>query len=392
MSIIFGVKKPEGDMVAERQLLGMAHAPDRWAPDGTFVRALGGIGMGLQPYHTHQRSNLECQPIVDDLGNMVSLDGRLDNHNDLRELLEIPDPNTSDSLIVLAAFQKWGEESFTRFIGDWAVAIWLHANRSLYLARDHAGTRTLYYEIRGEQVVWSTVLETFVVRPQSRMLSDAYAIHYLSCLSVRDLTPYMGITAVTPAHYVVFPANAISRTRHWQWAATERIIYQKDVEYEEHFCALFQQSVGRLTGSGSPVLGQLSGGMDSSSIVCMSDTLRRSRGVPPAGLIDTISYFDDTEPNCHEKPYFSLVESLRGKAGVHVDLSGSELDLGLPPRQPILCSLWPEDYQASSDQPEVVLGYRVVLSGIGGDELLGGVPTALPELADLLHSRRMPQF
>src|SRR5216683_927664 len=143
MSIIFGIRKSEGEVVEEHQLLSLANATDRWAPDGTFVRATGRIGMGFQPYHTHQRSNLESQPVADDLGNMISWDGRLDNHKELRDLLA-QEANISDSLIVLAAFRRWGEECFSRLIGDWAVALWSHTDRSLYLARDHAGTRTLY--------------------------------------------------------------------------------------------------------------------------------------------------------------------------------------------------------------------------------------------------------
>ena|ERR1700722_5911156 len=142
MSIIFGVKKPEGDVVEERQLLNVSEATDRWAPDGTFVRVMGRIGMGFQPYHTHQRSNLESQPVIDDFRNMISMDGRLDNHKELRELLNIEDPEAPDSVIVLAGFRFWGEECFSRFIGDWALAIWCATTHSVFLARDHAGTRT----------------------------------------------------------------------------------------------------------------------------------------------------------------------------------------------------------------------------------------------------------
>ena len=87
MSIIFGVSKPYGDVVSEIQLLNLAQTTARWAPDGTFVLAKGCIGMGFQPYHTHQRSRLESHPVVDDHGNMISLDGRLDNWEQLCESL-----------------------------------------------------------------------------------------------------------------------------------------------------------------------------------------------------------------------------------------------------------------------------------------------------------------
>jgi asparagine synthase (glutamine-hydrolysing) len=80
MSIIFGVVKAAGQVVEKRDLLNLAQSTQRYAPDGTFVHAQGHIGMGFQPYHTHQRSNLEVLPLVDERGNVVSFDGRLDNY------------------------------------------------------------------------------------------------------------------------------------------------------------------------------------------------------------------------------------------------------------------------------------------------------------------------
>src|SRR5260370_36467431 len=135
MSIIFGVRKPEAEIVAERHLLDLAHATGDRTADGTFVYAKGHMGMGFQPYHTHQRSNLESQPAVGERGSMLTLDGRLDNHLQLCELLDIRGLDTPDSLIVLVAFERWGEDCFSLFIVDLALALWSQHNRSLYLAR-----------------------------------------------------------------------------------------------------------------------------------------------------------------------------------------------------------------------------------------------------------------
>jgi asparagine synthase (glutamine-hydrolysing) len=161
MSIIFGMRQMNGSDVHERQLHALAQATDRYALDGTVVRAHGNIGMGYQPYHTHERCNLESQPAVDALGNMATLDGRIDNHKALCEILDLDGSDSSDSTIVLAAFRRWGEECFGRLIGDWALALWFQSARLVYLARDHAGTRTLYFEEKDGSLRWSTFLETF---------------------------------------------------------------------------------------------------------------------------------------------------------------------------------------------------------------------------------------
>jgi asparagine synthase (glutamine-hydrolysing) len=388
MSIIFGIRKAEGQAVEERQLLHLAHATDRYAPDGTFVHANGRVGMGFQPYHTHQRSNIESQPVVDGRGDVLVMDGRLDNHAELCGHLDIREADTADSLIVLAAFERWGEDCFSRFIGEWALALWSHADRSLYLARDHAGTRTLYFEQTKDQILWSTFLETFFDEQKARDLDERFAVCYLGCQLIGHLTPYKGVRAVPPAHYLKFHEGQVVRKPHWQWQAKDKIRYHTDLEYEEHFLSLFQQSVERHTAPGAPILAQLSGGMDSTAIVCMSDHIRNSQGATPEDLLDTISYYNDTEPNWDEKPYFTAVEQQRGKKGVHIDAS-----LFGPTFQPPDTTYLLPGPDSGTNQREAywmhaagLPRYRTILSGIGGDEVLGGVPTPMPELADRLVS------
>jgi len=389
MSIIFGVKKPEGDEVAERQFLDIARATSRWAPDGTFVRVRRSAAMGFQPYHTHRRSHLESHPVVDDLGNMVVLDGRFDNYKDLCNLLDIDDRDTSDSRIALEAFRRWGEECFSRMIGDWAIVIWEQVTRSLYLARDHAGTRTLYIERCGDSVYWGTYLETLFARHRTRKLSRAYIAAYLLGQPFGSLTPFEDISTVSPGTYIVIRSNTTIQKRHWHNPHAP-LDYRSDKEYEEHFLALFQQSVARRTGEGAPILAQLSGGMDSSSIVCVSDQLRKNEGLFSRDLLDTISFFDDTEPDWDDKRYFMAVERHRGKSGIHFDVSRSRPSFKLVDDPAAEMPLLP-GFDGNSKERERILvevlepyGYRVILSGLGGDELLGGVPTPLPELADSL--------
>ncbi|RXH53879.1 asparagine synthetase B family protein [Granulicella sibirica] len=390
MSIIFGVRKSEEDLVTEQDLLHLGHTTDRYALDGTSVHSRGRVGMGFQPYHTHERSRLECGPSSDnDTGNMLGFDGRLDNHKELCSLLNIAVPQASDSVIVLAAFARWGESCFARLTGDWALALWCHNDRALYLARDHAGSRTLYYEITKDTLLWTSHLETFFADTPSRTLDETYAAGYLACLPTGNLTPYRGIRSVPPAHYLRFRDDNLLCQPHWTWMVREQISYRSDVEYDEHFLSLFKQSIKRRTIPGAPVIAQLSGGVDSTAIVCVSDAIRREQGVCPEDLLDTISFYDDSEPTWDEKPYFMLVERQRGKVGHHVPASflkhtykpheGTSGIYRLPGQDSYTIEAERDLYQLTEAN-----GYRVVLSGIGGDEVLGGVPNALPELSDLL--------
>jgi asparagine synthase (glutamine-hydrolysing) len=387
MSIIFGVRNAEAQSVDERHMLHLAQATARYAQNGTFVSAKGRIGMGFQPYHTHQRSNLELKPLADSFGNMVALDGRLDNHKELCGLLNLANPNVADSAIVLAAFRKWSEGCFACLTGDWSLALWSHSDRSLYLARDHAGTRSLYFEQVGDCIYWSTYLETFFVEEQSRSLEKRFAVRHIAGLDSCDLTPYSGIMAVTPAHFVRFHENSLEHRSHWNWLQHKAVFYSSDAEYEAHFLSLFKQAVERRTGPGAPILAELSGGMDSTSIVCMSDQLRKETQDGPEQLLDTISYYDDSEPDWDERRYFELTERHRSKRGVHLSSSLANRTFQLPSENPSLYLLPGADLYTSKREAELkqVLdcgAYRVILSGIGGDEVLGGVPTPDPELGD----------
>ena len=390
MSILFGICQVEGHVVVARQLTDLAQATNRYALDGTYVYASGRIGMGFQPYRTHLRSGLESQPLVDASGNILTLDGRIDNYTELCALLDHREEAIADSRIVLAAFERWGESCFSKLIGDWALALWSQSERTLYLARDHAGTRTLYFQNIDGRLRWSTYLETFFANNSTHPLDEGYAACYLGSQPIRDLTPYKDIGSVPPAHYLAIREGRIAKSAHWEWMAKEKICYQRDSDYEEAFFLLFKQSVSRRAGLGAPLLAQLSGGMDSTSIVCMSDYIDRS-GQGGAGLVDTISFYNDSEPNWDERPYFSAVETARGKSGIHVNAS-SRIQSFDPPIFSECQALTPGLHGASLHNElnfnALLLGkgYRAILSGIGGDEVLGGVPTPTPELADYLTS------
>lgn len=394
MSIIFGVRVADEEQVCESHLMRLAQATKCHAPDGTAIRTKRNVGMGFQPRRTHERSTLENEPLCDAQGNMLAFDGRIDNHADLADLLGLDQGDRSDSRIVLDAFGLWGAECFSRFVGDWAIALWSYSDRSLYLARDHAGARTLYFFSDGDTLIWSTYLDTFFAHRATYPLSPEFAFSYLGGHPIPGLTPYAGIRAVPPASYICFHGNEVSYRSHWSPLLPQTILYRTDREYEDHFRRLFAQAVARRTlYHASPIVAELSGGMDSSSIVCIADEVRQktASGNNP---LETISYYDDAEPNWNERPYFSMVEAQRNRTGLHVGISFASRAF-----EPVPSAMgiyrWPGATRATAEHDRLVAamlapgGYRSILSGIGGDELLGGVPFPLPELADHVAAGRL---
>ncbi|WP_353072015.1 asparagine synthase-related protein [Tunturiibacter gelidoferens] len=395
MSIIFGTCRPQEQIVESQELLRLAALTEGYVSDGTFRRTIGRVGMGFQPLHTTRRSRSDSQPVVDAQNNMLVLDGRLDNRSDLRTALDIDDREISDSSLILAAFERWGESSIARFVGDWAFALWCGSAQELYLARDHAGTRSLYFNWDDGILYWSTYLETLVGCGRTFALNEQYAMRFLCGQSLHGLTPYRNIWQVPPAHYVLIRDGTMIKRAHWQPRSKELVRYTSDGDYEEQFFVNFKQAVGRRDHCGDPILAHLSGGMDSTAIVCMSDFIRRSRGSTTDSLLDTLSYYDPSEPNWDEERYFSITEARRGKTGIHVNLSTVAYNF-VPPEASAALSPLPGNDKATLEWGQEMhrrvwdRGYRVILSGIGGDEFLGGVPTPLPELANYVVSADIP--
>ena len=348
------------------------------------------------PFHVAPESEIEKQPFLSRSGRVVLWDGRLDNRQELMGSLssELQGAFT-DVAIAAAALDSWGIAALSKLIGDWALSVWNPQERTVLLAKDFLGAKSLYYTRGDKGFAWSTVIDPlFLFQPHSFRLQEEYLAGWFSHFPAAHLTPFVGIHSVPPSSYVLFRESQIAVRKYWNFDSSKTIFYRDDREYEEHFRTAFGESVRRRLRSKAPILAELSGGMDSSSIVCMADALAAG-GFSEIPRIDTISYFENSEPNWNEAPYFEKVEQQRGRTGHHVAVdfkthwhpSFQSTVFAATPDSGILVNR-NVDYSSHVRSG----GYRVLLQGIGGDEVLGGVPTPLPELADLLVRGRVRDF
>jgi asparagine synthase (glutamine-hydrolysing) len=390
VSVQFGRWNFEG-RPADREYLAKAGemvAP--YGPDGGDTYIKDSVAILYRAFHTTNESRKETQPLVTPSGAVLTWDGRLDNRAELiRELRDILTTASTDVSVVAAAYERWGTACFAKLIGDWAISIWNPVDRSLILAKDPVGTRHLYYSLDREQIIWSTILDPIVLLAGKAVsLDEEYIAGWLSSFPATHLTPYVGIHSLSPSSLVLIRAGHHTVSKYWNFDPGKRICYRTDAEYEEHFRSVFAEAVRRRLRSDSPILAELSGGVDSSSIVCMADTII-ARGTGEAPRLDTVSYYDDSEPNWDERPYFTKVEEKRGRAGTHIDVSKQQsLKFELDGNR---FTAIPGSHAGLANEADCLFtacvtsqGNRVVLSGIGGDEVAGGVPTPVPELEDLL--------
>jgi asparagine synthase (glutamine-hydrolysing) len=347
-------------------------------------------------FHTTEESRYERQPVISPSGVCLTWDGRLDNRSELmKRISRSASLATSDLDIASSLYENKGKEIFDSLIGDWSISAFHEDKRALVLAVDFLGTRPLYYFQCDRYVAWSTVLEPLVaLADRTFTLCEEYVAGWLYGFPPASLTPYREIRAVPPGSFVEVTPSATSIRQYWNFNPTERQVLN-DAAYEEGFRYFFTQAVRRRLRSSTPVVAELSGGMDSSSIVCIADHILEE--IPTlAPRLDTLSYLDDTEPDWNERPFVTEVERRRGKSGLHIDVSTPICFL--PKRDPDKFSSFPAMGLIPSVPEQQVSerlrseNIRVVLSGLGGDECTGGVPDGTPELADLLVQGKLAVF
>lgn len=395
MSVQFGRWNYEGAPASPKHLEKVRTLMEAYGPDGSRTYSAGGVDILYGAFHTTKESRAASQPFVTQSGAVLTWDGRLDNRSEfialMSDRLRTDSPDVS---VVASAYERWGTDCLARFVGDWALAIWSPDDSSLILARDFVGTRHLYYTFDDQQISWSTILDPFVLLTQTPYaLDEEFLAGWLSSFPAAHLTPYVGIYSVPPCSFVRLKSAGRIVGRYWDFDRAKKIRYRTDAEYEEHFRVGFGQAVERRLRADGPVLAELSGGMDSSSIVCMADVLI-ARGTAKTPRLDTLSYHNDSEPNWDERYWFTKVEEKRGRTGCHIDAGapdyfgpGDETSAASPGAK-----VRPT---ARTRQLEACIrsqGNRVLLSGIGGDEFLGGVPTPGPEIADLLAKARFREL
>ena len=389
MSVQAGIWNFDGRPVDQELLENLSESLRQQGPDGESRYVGGSVALLYRPFYTTTESRREKQPYVSRRGFVLTWDGRLDNREVLvAELSTELDANPTDLAIVAASFDRWGIDCFRRIVGDWAVSIWEPEQRELLFAADYMAIRHIFYYLKNNQICWSTDLSPLVLLSGDKFhIDDNYIAGYFAHDPEAHLTPYREIREVPPGQFVRIRNGSAVTERFWRFSPKSRIRYKTDAEYEEHFRYVFRQSVRRRLRSDSLILAELSGGLDSSSIVCMADDiLADEREQFPR--LDTISYYDNTEPNGDDSIYFQKIEQRRGRVGIHIDgsrLGSSPASLECPDFCPMPGALG-MGQKLDTERADVVRGggYRAVLSGIGGDEFLGGVPDPRAHLADLI--------
>jgi asparagine synthase (glutamine-hydrolysing) len=293
-------------------------------------------------------------------------DGRLDNRSELEGRLHgaLRGART-DQAVAGAAYQTWGVAGLRELVGDWSLVIRDPHQRAVILASDYAGVRPLYYCHDATGVSWSTRLDALVAVAGDQGLDERYVAGFLTFGGCPTLTPYIGISSVPAGHAVSITARTVVTNPFWSPPTSDRIVYQDERRYDEQLRHLFVEAVTVRLQTHGPVLAELSGGLDSSSVVCVANQLIRS-GAVPAREIVPISY---VHRESLDLPFIDELERFCGIAGVRLSTHDQPLvrddDVGTA-----LPQAW-TPLQKSVAATAARVGARVCLTGQNGDLAMG---------------------
>jgi asparagine synthase (glutamine-hydrolysing) len=302
----------------------------------------------------------------DERTEVLHWDGRLDNRNDLLPRLgDSLRGDTSNAAIASAAYERWGTDGLVHLVGDWSVVIRDRVNRTIVLASDFAGVRPLYYHVQAGRVQWSNRLQPLVEATGISGLDEQYVAGFLTFGGYPNRTPYKGIYSVPPGHAVCASSEGTSVRRFWELPVGDEVRYREQRRYEDQLRALFREAVAVRLQTASPVLAELSGGLDSSSVVCMANHLMRSGAVGASSLTGLSFVWRDSL----DEPFIREVESHCGIEGVHI----STHDVPLVTETQAGDAM-PEAFQPPRTSVAATasrLGAQTILTGQNGDLMMG---------------------
>lgn len=394
MSVQAGIWNFDGAPVLPDVLDRFAELTAEYAPDDQRVFSANFIAFLFRAFYTTHESRIKVQPYVSRHGRIHTWDGRLDNREELADLLHMKSSDgLADIAIVAAGFDQWGTECFAKLKGDWAMAVWSTRERELVLARDYIGVKPLFYFPRATQLMWCSHLAPLALCGAQFTVCEQYLAGYFAFHPDASLTPYGEIRSVPPGGFARIVNGKITTHAYWKFDSHRRTHYRADSDYEEHYRLLLRQAVRRRLRTDSPALAELSGGLDSSSIVCVADDLL-ARGEANAPQLDTLSYYDSNEPGEDDFCHFDAVEEQRGRKGIRVDLKGCGDSLSL--EDAAFCAV--PGFRCRAEIKEAISAvakgdrHRIMLCGMGGDEMNGQSLDPRVQIADQLARLRFREF
>lgn len=300
---------------------------------------------------------------------------RLDNREEVERWVHRGERATTDLSLAVRVVARYGSEQVAKLLGDFAFVAWNVKTRSGVAACDAFAVRRLYWSEHGRFLSFASRAEALAMGMlyEKRYLLELISLHDSSS----DLSVYAGVQQLPRASLALIRQGHSTIHRYWDpaeldvepsWASAE----ERTVEKCRHLLAESVR-VNLASGSGGGVWAQLSGGIDSSAVTATAQWLA-SRGLAASGLAGTVTFVDRRGTGTDERGYSDSVVERWGIRNECIVDPPTFLDVEVPP--PYMdqprgdLHVYPRDQKLC--QIVRAAGGRVLLTGVGGDELFSG--------------------
>jgi asparagine synthase (glutamine-hydrolysing) len=372
-----------------------------------------GTGLGHRRLSIIDLSEAGRQPMVSqDESLWIVHNGEVYNYIEIRDELHRKGyqfRSNTDTEVILSAYAEWGERCLDRFNGMWSFAIWDGRRNRLFCARDRLGIKPFYYFCDGLKFLFASEIKAILEdrsiprEPNHQIVMD-YLLH--GFMDHTEETFFRGIRQLPPAHYLMLEREGhgiwnLKVQRWWDLDICGRgeNTSSGDMEYADRFYELLEDSVRLRLRSDVPIGSCLSGGLDSSSIVCIANKLIFDDGLIEKSLVGEKQ---KTFSSCFEQaPYDEreFIEEVVAHTGVEANYTFPRGEDLFDEVQRII---WHQDEPFGSTsvfaqwhvmKAAAGRNVKVLLDGQGGDELLGGYHLFFfPHFADLIKSLRLKRL
>jgi asparagine synthase (glutamine-hydrolysing) len=327
MSAIAGLLRFDDRPVDRLELERVAHALRQYGPDRSDLFSGGSIGFVHALMRMTPKDSFDRQPWQSTSGALITADLRLDNRDDMLERIGVTqnDASTwSDSRVLLAGWEKLGDDIWLLVRGPFAAAIWDPRSRILTLARDPLGLNVVMWHGSARFFAFATMPSgIFALDHVARELSEEKFADFLVLNHADPVTTvYRHVYRVAPAHVMQIKSDgSMTQRRYWSPDAIKPVRLASDQAYAEGLRDCLDRAVRRQLRSAHPIGCLMSGGLDSSSVAVLAaralaqrnERLAAFTGVPRPG-------FDGPVPAGHyadETPYVEAIAREAGNIDVH---------------------------------------------------------------------------
>lgn len=247
----------------------------------------------------------------------IAWSGTIHNRNEIVRYLNQSgisvEKNISDAQLILKLYHIVGCEAPTYIIGYFAFAIWDEFSKKLFLSRDALGGKCIHYLYDRNFLCWGTEIRQICYLAEKepilneKWMAEALTWPWDGCLTHTIDSPIKNVQAIPPGHSMLLNYGKKPKIiPWWEWKIyRDEVCFNEDNLIEE-FRSLLVSSVKRCLGHNNKIIADLSGGLDSSSIVSVACYLAE-KGESNVNLKNVFSLYDPTEPQFDETRYQEAV-------------------------------------------------------------------------------------